>query len=224
MPRKDNAWEDPRAKALYEQCLEEIPLWKDVPRGKPKTLPTPFYPSSFDELYAARKKLQAGVLILVREPRLHEWYKETLAFFDHHEKFSPDNFHPFRTNMRNDLERQRVVFRQNDYHNQIPDDTAHNLLWYLPRVSRHERAGVLGRLLFLEGLEPGDFMVIRNSRHQKSVLEFPHDHVYSRIKPGALGLFTPFPSLVEVSMAFACEPGYTLERAFRRFQQSTDSS
>lgn len=220
MPRKDCAWEDPKAQTLYAKCLEEIPLWRDIPRSKPKIPPTPFYPNNFDELYAARKKLQAGALILVREPKLHEWYRETIAFFDQYEKFSPDKFHPFRTNMRNDLERHRVVLRQNDYHYQIPDDTSHNLLWSLPRVSRQERARVLSRLLFLEGLEPGDFMVIRNSPHQKSVLDFPHDHVYTRIRPGVFGLFTPFPSLVEVSMAFAGEPGYTLDRIFSRFKPS----
>lgn len=221
MTRKDVLFDDPKLGALYLQCLEEIPLWQNVPRSRPKTPPEPFYPRNFDELYAARKNIQSGELILVREPQLHKWYRETGAFFDKYEQFSPDQFHPFKTNMRRDLEEQGVVLRQNDYHYQVPDDTSHNILWYRKGVSRQKRAKFLSRILLWEDLVPGDFLVLRNSPHRKSVLEFPHDHIYTRINTSGLGLLTSLPSFVEVAMAFAGEPGYTLDRAFRRIQQSS---
>lgn len=220
MRRKDTLFEDPKVRELYLTCLREIPLAKNVPRGKPKTPPEAFRPANFDELYAARADLQAGRLRLYRESHLQEWYVGMNELALAHQRMNPEGYHVFRTPLEEELRNRRMVIQPNDYPCPVPDDTAHNVFWYAKGVNRYERAKYLAKLLFHEGLNPGDFFLFRNPPHGKSIPEIQHDHLYSRIGPKGIGILRPCFLPVEVEMALEGEPGYTLERAFRHLNKN----
>ena len=215
MKKKDSFWDDPNVRDLYLACLLEIPLAKNVPRGKPKTPPEEFRPANFDELYAARADLQAGTMVLYRESQLQQWYLKMNELASAHQKRDPQGYHVFKTPLEEDLRRRRIIIQPNDYPYPVPDDTAHNVFWYAKGVSRYERAKYLAKVLFLEELNPGDFFLFRNPPHGKSIPEIQHDHLYTRIVSRGPGLLRPCFLPVEVEMAMAGEPGYTLERAFK---------
>ena len=219
MPRKERFWDDPKIHVLYAKCLEEIPLWKDVPRSRPKIPPVPKFPINFDELYAVRRELQAGLVCVQRTDPMQEWYIGMNALNNWFEQVSPDNEHPFKADIREILERNGLHFAANDYPYDVPADTIHNVLWYRPRTSRQRRARFLSRMLYMEGLGPEDFMVFRNPPFGKTVPEFPHDHVYMRRGGAGWGVFTTSLLPVEVAMALNDEPGYTIDRAFRNMRK-----
>ena len=183
--------------ALYAQCLVETPLQKDIPRSRPKAPPAPLIPKSFDELFVARKDLQAGKLTLVREPIMQNWYEYVNAGFELYQKEHPDQWHPFKSEMRRALDEKGVSFRQNDYPYQLSEDINSHILWYRRGFSRQARARVLAGMFLLEGLELDDFVIYRNPTYKRTVPEFPHDHIFTRRKPDGF-TFNTIPTHVEI--------------------------
>ena len=120
---------------------------------------------SFDDLYAAKEKLQDYRLLFRKTvseengfPQAEDYLKKVTEALSQAPIFLNDPTNPYV----------------------VPDDTKHLIMWHRDGTDKKQRAEFLTDYLLKNNLGEKDFFIVSSVRSRRSVQQFEHSHVFVR--------------------------------------------
>ena len=131
---------------------------------------------TFGEFYAKRRDLQSFRLVFSRDPQLQKGVHALRA----QENRNTD----FEEMVKEGLDVNPIIVTHSQFPYDLPRDTKQRILWYRDGVERKDKASFLAELFLQENIGGEDFVIVSNLRSRRTIKQFDHNHVFTRIKNG----------------------------------------
>ncbi len=134
-----------------------------------------YRPKTFEGIYRHRHQLRKGKVIIPREERLQQKYRDVLASLKEEEATSLDRKNTFIRRMTESLDKEGVLIDRNWYPYRIPDESCMQFsVWYRADTSIYDRAWKVATTAYMDGLDPEDLAIWINVPRDRSVPEIGH--------------------------------------------------
>jgi len=164
--RQEQAFQD-----LFSQVLRAFPQEILLPSVPFEIQTHNLYPHSFDEVRAASIDLQRYRLKIPRNPQVQDAY--TMMNLRTNSSVSS-----FEHRLHEELSEKPAIITTSQYPYEFPG--FHEILWYKPDTTLHERATIVTELFLYDGVGKDDFVIVTNPQYSKSIPNIFHSHLFIR--------------------------------------------
>jgi len=146
--------------------------------------PRIYRPRTFEGIRRHRHELKEGSVIIPREERLAQKYRNRLAELAAESATSADGENRFTRRIKAELAKKPVFIERNKFPYNIPENECMQFsVWYNSNTHPYTRAYEVAAAVYTEGLDPEDMVLWINIPRHKSVPSIEHAQLIIKYYP-----------------------------------------